>query len=338
MHEDTRSYGDLTPVDALSLMGEELRAGILWTLAEARGGRGNPPAIPFAELRRRVAPDVDSSRFNYHLQRLVGHLVERRGDGDPHPINEFTDRAGNFATRGDGYALSPAGRRLLQAVRAGTTDGDPDVPAFETGYRCHHCGTALEATYRRWLAAVRCPGCRHLYEYNMTPPGVVTDARDEVDGAALRERHGTETVAQAVLLERVAGYNRHVRAAGARGVCAVCGAGLDHRFIDPAAVNYPRGDRRVAMVERACGHCGNMDYLTAGELVLPEPAVIAHCHAHGEDITRTPAWALGFAATDRHTTVQHRDPWRVTVRVTRGSELLTCTVDDDLAVQVDRDA
>lgn len=306
------TYGELSPVEALSLVGNEVRAGILWTLAEARGERGNPPALPFSELRRRVDADVDSSRFNYHLQQLVGHFVEHRSSGGTHPINDFTDRQGNFASRGEGYALRPEGTILTQVIRAGTSEGSPDVETFRTGFDCHHCGTEVTATYRGWLAALQCPDCDHLYEYNITPPGLVAGSGD--------------------LLERIAAYNREERRAAARGVCTRCACQLEHRFLDPAEVNYPRGDRRKVMIERGCAHCGNMDYLTAGELVISEPAVVAFFHQRGEDITRRPIWDVAFAATDKHTTVTNRNPWYVEVDMHCAGDTLRASIENDLSV------
>lgn len=307
------TYGELAPVEALALVGNEVRAGILWTLAEARDERGNPPALPFSELRRRVDADVDSSRFNYHLQQLVGHFVEHRGSGGSHPINDFTDRQEHFASRGEGYALRPEGTILTQVIRAGTSDGSPDVETFATGFDCHHCGTEVTGTYRGWLAALQCPDCDHLYEYNITPPGLVAGS-----GA---------------ILNRIAAYNREERLAGARGVCMRCACELDHRFLDPADVNYPRGDRREVMVERGCAHCGNMDYLTAGEILLSEPAVISFFHQRGTDITRRPIWEIPFAATDLQTTVTGRDPWRVEIEVPHAGDILRAVLEADLTVR-----
>lgn len=313
---DQRTLGNLTPQEVLALVGDDVRASILWTLAEARGGRGNPPALPFSTLRERAAPNVDSSRFNYHLQRLVGSFIIHRDRDEPHPINAFTNRREHFATRGEGYALSPRGRQFLQAIRAGTSEGNPNVGRITLETSCHHCGSTLEAAYLGWLAAVQCPECDHLYEYNITPPGLVAG-----DGE---------------IIERMAAYNRHERGAAARGVCLTCANALDHRFIDPASVNYPRGDRRKAMVELSCSHCGAMDYVTAGEIALQEPAVIGFLQDRGLDVTRTPIWALEFASTDRCTTVRDREPWEVTVRIERAGDAVTVVVSEDLSVSMSR--
>lgn len=128
------------------------------------------------------------------------------------------------------------------------------------------------------------------YEYKITPPGVVAG-----DGDVLR---------------LIAAYNHQDRRAAASGVCTRCANDLVHRFIDPVEVNYPRGDRRKVMIEWSCSHCGNMDYLTAGEVLLAEPALISFCQGLGEDITTTTIWQLALASTDLYTTIHSRDPWR----------------------------
>jgi len=55
------------------LLSDETRAETVATLAAAGEG------LCFSDLRRRVGAR-DSGRFNYHLGRLRGRLVEKRGD------------------------------------------------------------------------------------------------------------------------------------------------------------------------------------------------------------------------------------------------------------------
>lgn len=55
------------------LLSDETRVETVATLAAAGDG------LRFSDLRRRVGAR-DSGRFNYHLGRLRGRLVEKRGD------------------------------------------------------------------------------------------------------------------------------------------------------------------------------------------------------------------------------------------------------------------
>lgn len=71
------------------LLGDETRLRIVRALAAA-----DPEPRRFSDLRARVGT-ADTGRFNYHLNRLRGDLVEK------------TD---------EGYVLTPAGRRLAGVV------------------------------------------------------------------------------------------------------------------------------------------------------------------------------------------------------------------------------
>lgn len=137
--------------DAFALVGDEIRAEIIRTLGDARVEELSRPVLSFSELRSRADVDADSSRFNYHLQKLVGHFVER------------TD---------EGYRMRPEGRELYQTLRAGTFDRRASPSSVEVGLDCYYCGAAVEATFEDGIATVRCPDCEYLYDTAATPPAV----------------------------------------------------------------------------------------------------------------------------------------------------------------------
>ena len=319
---EPRTHGNLPPETALSLLSNEVRAAVLWQLSEARGGGGPPPVLSFSELKALAAPEVDSSRFNYHLQELVGPYVERV---ETEEVWEDANRPvpGMAGDPEPGYQLTTEGTTLIRTIRAWSSEGERDRH-LEIEQDCYHCGEALTARYESAILVIDCPGCEYLYDYNLTPPGVFTGVDDEFadadDGDALR---------------RAAEYNRHVRLAFARGVCPYCGNGVDSEFQNPDETGYPRGDLRAALIRRGCSHCGNKDNLTVGELLLREPRLIAFCLNHALDATRAPIWAIEFAATDRHTTVRSTDPWEVAVTVAFDDAERTFVVDDSLSVAVE---
>ena len=319
------TYGGLSPVAALSLVGNETRAGILWALSEARGSEGDPAVLSFSELRERVAPDAPSSQFNYHLQELVGQYVERRApddSADGASVDDADDGASVDASstlhadKGAGYALRTEGTFLTRLVRAGSFTGSGERGPVPIGVDCYHCGAALALEYANWIAGVQCEDCRHVYDHNLTPPGVLADDPE-------------------VLLARVAEFNRAHRLAFARGACPLCGHDATASFVDPATLPYPRPDHREVLVHRGCEHCGHLDYLTVGELLLRDPALVAFCWRHGEAVTTARVWDLPFAMTDRAVTVLARDPWRVAFELVRGDDRLRVVLDDALDV-VDR--
>jgi len=310
------TYGGLSPVAALSLVGNETRAGILWALSEARGSEGDPAVLSFSELRERVAPDASSSQFNYHLQELVGGYVERRtadADGDGNTDATADASSTLHADRGAGYALRTEGTFLTRLVRAGTFTGSGERGPVPLDVDCYHCGTGLALEYANWIAEVQCDDCGHVYDHTLTPPGVLAD-----DPGVLRAR--------------VAAFNRAHRLAFARGTCPLCGHDATASFVDPARLPYPRPDHRETLVHRGCEHCGHLDYLTVGELLLRDPGLVAFCWRHGEDVTTARIWDLRFAMTDHAVSVLDRDPWRVAFELVRDDDRLRVVLDDALDV------
>lgn len=95
----------LTPGEAFSVLGNETRVAILQTLWNVGG------TAAYSELKERVGVR-DSGRFNYHLDRLVGHFVERV-DG--------------------GYRLTVAGEQAAQAVKANMFTEDPTYWPSDAG-------------------------------------------------------------------------------------------------------------------------------------------------------------------------------------------------------------
>ena len=214
---------------------------------------------------------------------------------------------------GDGYALRPEGTTLTRTVRSMTFTGDATREPFGVGLDCYFCGTAVEAAYGNGICKIQCPDCEFLYDYNLTPPGVIGEDDAET-------------------LCRVARYNRHVRLAFADGVCPYCASDVGVSFQDPADTGYPGRDRRTILLHRACDHCGNMDNLTLGEFLLRDPELVAFCHEHGVDVLSTPIWELEFAATDRFVTVRSRDPWEFALEVRLDGDSLELVVDEELDV------
>lgn len=76
------------------LLSDETRLRIVSALAAYEHAHPNEPTIRFAALRERVDAR-DSGRFNYHLRKLDGILVEKSDDG---------------------YSLTPVGRQIVATV------------------------------------------------------------------------------------------------------------------------------------------------------------------------------------------------------------------------------
>lgn len=106
----------LTPEAAFALIGEATRVTILealWQIEEQ--------PVPFSTLYDHV--DVETSaQFNYHLDQLTGHFVQKRAEG---------------------YELRTAGEHVVRAIVEGSFTAHPTVEPFRTGDECVACEREL---------------------------------------------------------------------------------------------------------------------------------------------------------------------------------------------------
>lgn len=146
--------GDPPPEDAFALVGNEIRAKILRSFGDIRVEERSMPTLTFSEIRDRTDLDIDSGQFNYHLQQLVGHYLERRDEG---------------------YRMRPEGRILYQTLRAGTFDPHDQRATIDAGFDCYYCETEVQATFGEGTARIECPDCEYLYDIAAIPPGGFDD-------------------------------------------------------------------------------------------------------------------------------------------------------------------
>ncbi|PSQ17086.1 hypothetical protein BRD00_08625 [Halobacteriales archaeon QS_8_69_26] len=95
-----QSRGDPDPSETFGALASEVRVRVLVELLAAE--RDDEDPLTFSELQRAAGVE-ESAGFAYHLRQLSGHFVREDGDG---------------------YVLTPAGRRAARAVLAGTFAGD----------------------------------------------------------------------------------------------------------------------------------------------------------------------------------------------------------------------
>jgi DNA-directed RNA polymerase subunit RPC12/RpoP len=157
-----------TSEETFALVGNETRARILEALGDAHGPEGDPPRLPFTELRSRVATDVDSSQFNYHLQELVGDFIDRTEDG---------------------YRMRPEGTTLYRTIRAGTFARDESVAPFEVGCDCHFCGAPIETRHEDSQLHIECSDCKHQYLRTVVPTDAVNNDIESLRRIDQHARH-----------------------------------------------------------------------------------------------------------------------------------------------------
>src|SRR6056297_3330821 len=154
---------EMSPTDAFSVLGNDIRVGILRELADVMG-ESSDSRLSFSTLRERVGVR-DPGKFNYHLDRLRGTFVKK------------TD---------DGYVLRYPGLMVVSAIRAGTYTGGDDTETVETAQDCPRCDGDLTATYGDGFLELACDE-DDLLSRVLLPPGA-TEGRTTAELLELANR------------------------------------------------------------------------------------------------------------------------------------------------------
>lgn len=181
----------LAPADAFSLLGNELRMAILRALWEASDPLSTDDAVGFSELYRLVGAD-DSGKFNYHLEKLVGHFAQRSDDG---------------------YELTTAGEVIVQAVIAGSATRNPTIEATAVDDTCIVCGAPVQVAYEAGYLMVTCTDCEGFWAHE---DGTGIIGRMNLPPAGLAKWDVTE------LLDVSVAYLLRSAELAFDGICPVC--------------------------------------------------------------------------------------------------------------------
>jgi len=254
--------------------------------------------MSFSELRAAVGI-ADSAQFNYHLKQLQPQFVLKTEEG---------------------YRLRYAGTQVVRAIVVGTFTADRTRGPFDVRGECVSCGEGLCATYDDEMLTVECGSCKRLHSKMAFP------------SSGLRDRNDGE------LLDA---YDRWVRAEYglvANGVCADCGGPMDATLAAPEEVyGYApaseEADGFEVGVNHHCEQCDAHVGAAVGMGLLYEGEVVAFHADHGVDVEGVRYWELPWTVSDRHTTVESRDPWRIVVAIPLDDELLRVTLDGSLGVE-----
>lgn len=188
----------LDPDQAFSLLGNETRIQILQELGE----QSEPHS--FTELRNRVGIR-QGSQFNYHLDKLVGHFIEKT-DG--------------------GYKLREPGRRVIQAIVSGAVTEDPRREPTRIDFPCLYCHEPVDVHYARGKVRISCENCGGSFEpTEYPPPGETGDVEQLGNVANLPLPPAGALGRPADEMFRAAGTLTHVECLAASGnVCPRCTA------------------------------------------------------------------------------------------------------------------
>jgi DNA-binding transcriptional ArsR family regulator len=296
-----------SPEEAFAVLGNETRVRILQALGEAGG------PLSFTELRERVGIR-QGAQFNYHLDKVVGHFVEKDDDG---------------------YALRQPGRRVVEAVLSGAVTEDPVMERTEVdAWPCPYCGATTEVAFRQERVERYCTECDGLY--GGSGPGVPADDPDRngnlgalyLPPAGVADRTAGEVLAAAFTWA----YAEWL--VMANGVCPRCSARVEHRLQlcedhDATGTICERCGRRHAVGFRAdCTNCGFGLGSVVSMHLGASTELLAFVTARGLNPLSDP-WDWGWEYEEE---VLSTDPFEGRFTFTVDGDRIALTVDGDLQV------
>lgn len=217
-----------------------------------------------------------------------------------------------FVTKTEaGYDLRFAGGQVIRAIRAGTFTRQPDVEPFEVQGSCTRCGGPLVASYGDEQLAIDCDDCGKAHGKHPFPPGGLVDRTPAEIATAFDERV------------------RHLHCLAADGVCPACSGRMETTIAqeEPCCLDVS------VRADHVCQQCRHELCSPVGLVLLDEAAVVAFYDDHNIDLSERPYWTLPWCVDDEYTTIDSRDPWRMTVRIPLATEELRVTLNDDLTVR-----
>lgn len=290
-------------LDTFKIVGNEIRAEIIQTLGEICVQSRRYRDTSFSELHSRMDSDLDTSRVNYHLKKLLGQFV-RKGD--------------------EGYSLRPAGIHLFRAIRASKFSKYEEQATVDAGFECHNCQNPVNGQFENGYVKIKCPECG-------------STAQNGMDMAASMENF--EDLSTAFDFYGI--YHQTRAFAWANRMCHICGNSLDANLIPEgkrcrgeldAGVDDDGDNIDYVIVLQSCDNCGFWTYNTVGGMVLTDPELVKFCYEHGVELFSTPIWELEFVVTLNHTIVRSTNPWEIAVQITCQGKTFEIVVNDNLCV------
>ena len=310
----------LSPDDAFAILANETRFAIVRTLWE----RYDPDdltnvvkfsdlyeesaAVPFSELYDSVGYG-DTGNFNYHLEQLVDHFVNR------------TDT---------GYELTEAGFEIARAVVAGTVSELPTIEATEIDVGCPRCDCPVIVDYDNHHTVASCSRCPGIWQKATGEEGVLFTLPFPPRGLADR------TPAEA--FQATISYNFHRIESFVAGICPDCSSVveesldvcIDHEFDDRGGCPdcFRQHQFEVAEVCRSCKS------IARGPLTI---AILAHLTVQSFYHDRDAAFPFAsWESFRRAQTIEEElletDPIRIQLTIPCQDDRLQLVLDETLAV------
>ncbi|WP_436346644.1 DUF7351 domain-containing protein [Natronorubrum sp. FCH18a] len=283
---ESHAVEDVDPADAFAALGNSTRVAILQAFREHYLANPNESAAAFSTLRKAVGLR-DSGQFRYHLEQLRGTFVEKCDEG---------------------YRLTYAGSKVIDAIIAGTYTGRSRLGPITLDSTCSHCGTVARASYRDGILEVTCENDHPLFYWSVPPNAAIGNSLEElVELATTLAVQSHELVAD--------------------GTCSECYSGVEPTV---RTVETDGGDRSVRFFAR-CGACAATWEAPVGFVLLGHPEIESLYHQQGRPISGQYWWEL--EVVDRtEITILEESPLRVRLSVTIGETDVEATVDESARV------
>lgn len=298
----------LSPDEAFSVLGDETRLQILQVLGEANG------ALAFSELFKRIDYE-DSSNFQYHLDKLVGH----------------------FVTKADGeYRLQQAGRRVVEAILSGTVTDNPVLEPTEVDERCPICSAAMKVGYQQERAEMYCTECAGLFDSASSDPRL---GEDGYLGHMSLPPVGVDSRSPAEILKAAWTWKHLDVVADSSGICSRCSAPLDHSVSvcedhDSASQSCDEcGRQYAAEFVLRCTNCNYSVQSIAPGVFLANTELLAFLTEHGVNPIAPSSFNDAMAAVANYDEeIDSTDPFKGEFTFGIDDAEIVLTVDENLDV------
>ena len=276
------------PDEVFALLADETRILILQALWEAES-----ETLSFSTLRESVGMR-DAGQFNYHLGKLVGHLIKK------------TD---------DGYTLSPAGESVIGAILSGAFTMKGDVTPIQLPNQCSTCDDEpLWFEVDQNYVTITCNECEKASTFPI-PPSVLAGYPAEAFPSVAQQ------------------YVRTLIQNLRRGFCPTCSGAVQPTigtFGDGSNEVPSIADQVVIRFQ--CDKCGQTHQNDPVSFFLSEPVVVSYFHTRGVNIEDISIWNLSQYVGEPASTTAETDQRHVTLTFTTEEDCLTLTVDDSLDI------
>jgi DNA-binding transcriptional ArsR family regulator len=285
--------------EVFSVLGDETRIEILLELCEVASESGIGQGLGFSALQDRVGV-TDSGRFNYHLDKLTGQFVAKRGD--------------TYVARWPALAL-------VAAIHAGLY------------------GETAEMTAESATTESRCPKCLRPLEVRFVDGTLGTGVYMHCSEHGKMDVYSFPPGAQAgrSLLETMQVAYTRLRTGvdlARRGICMECWGRVSTEFPVDA---HDHGESRerydeFTQVAYQCERCWNQLRVPLRTYVGTHPIVEAAFEERGFAPLRGADELTTEDEIACETEVTESKPTGATVRISFDEETLVLSVDDDCSV------